>query len=256
MAISMQFFSKPYSGQSNQDILDTLEDILTELQGIATDTDDLETQLSILISKTETGNISLVNIKNVLDSILLNLGNIDANTDGLEALLTSTNTKLQSLIDTQDKELIVWGPVIGCDGMDKYYVRGKIIFDSETNVLIDEVIEYSEDLITWVLNDGDDFISGFEPCEEKPTEYNCIEVAVVDNNNSYTYYGGSCHSLSIAVLNGTGTIKVGDVTYNVSTGYSTAFEATNYIGDYIKVTGTDASSYIVVTCMKYCIGPG
>ena len=30
MAISMQFFSKPYSGQSNQDILDTLEDILAQ----------------------------------------------------------------------------------------------------------------------------------------------------------------------------------------------------------------------------------
>ena len=81
-----------------------LQSILTQTQAINANTDNIEFQLNDLITKVQAGNVTLTDIKNVLNtSILPQLQAINANTDQVETLIGQTNAKLDILSGNTDQ---------------------------------------------------------------------------------------------------------------------------------------------------------
>jgi hypothetical protein len=92
---------------ANEALINTaLNNILNEVINVAANTDTIETKLQTLIDDQLAGNTTLTNIKTVLDNAFIELQNIAANTDTVEALITATNTKLDSLISLESQELV------------------------------------------------------------------------------------------------------------------------------------------------------
>ena len=117
--------------------------IITELQlikaqtiAINWNTDNIETKLDTLISDQLAWNLSLTDIKNtLLNDILPELQDINANTDTVEALITSTNIKLDTLIAELDIEQYETSPIPICvtNGWvsTNWFTFERVQFDSE-----------------------------------------------------------------------------------------------------------------------------
>jgi hypothetical protein len=77
----------------------------------------------------------------------------DCNSDLALTQLQDANTKLQLLVDTEDKELTYTAPTAICVDnagiKTPYVVRQKVVYDSETAAVVSEVPEYSVDGATW-----------------------------------------------------------------------------------------------------------
>ena len=86
---------------SSIDYTNILNDILTQLQAVNANTDQLEADITQLIADVQAGNVTLTAINTSLGDILTEAQAINANTDGIEALITATNNLLQTEFDEQ-----------------------------------------------------------------------------------------------------------------------------------------------------------
>ena len=126
-----------------------LNNILAQTQAINTNTDTIEVKLQYLIDGQIAENLTLTQIQNGISSLLPELQVINANTDQVESLITTTNIKLNSLIAEQDKEYVPVSQTKFHIGATNYYVREIVNFDSETNLEVSRLKEYSSDGVSW-----------------------------------------------------------------------------------------------------------
>ena len=117
----------------------TLADILLELQGLSADLADIK--------------IAVESIDLKLDDVISSLTSIETKLDTLHTDLVGIQDTLNDILAELDHELIITSPTLNCasDGDVKvsFYIREKIVWDSESGTEISKVIEYSYD--------GDDF---------------------------------------------------------------------------------------------------
>lgn len=236
------------TSNTNEALINTaLNDILTEVTAVNANTDTIETSLATLIADQLTGNATLVDIKAVLDNSLLELQGINTNTDTVEALITDTNTKIDTLIAEQDKELIVTTPQIACiDGTTSVFVRTQFVYDSETATLVSEIPQYSTDgILGWTSTAPAGTIVLGACSLAAPTTYNTNSTQIA-TNNVITLTATTYHSVSVAVLSGGVTIDVNGVSFTAPAGYSNSWEADTLLTNAITVTSASAGDVAIV----------
>jgi len=94
-------------------------------------------------------NNDLTNVETLLQQIEDNTDGLEVNTDSLESLVTDTNTKLDTIILQQDKELVYSSAVKANNGTIDFYTREVVVYDSETATEVSRSTEYSTDGNTW-----------------------------------------------------------------------------------------------------------
>lgn len=143
------------------------------------------------------------------------------NLDEVEALIVLTNTKLDTLIAEQDKELVYTTPTKFHIGTDNFYSREKVVYDSETQTEVSRVTEYSTDGVAFTTTApvGTPLIGWYIAPIIAPTAYDTNETQIA-TNNVVTLAANTYHSVSVVVLSGSVTIDVNGVNFAAPTGYS------------------------------------
>lgn len=189
----------------------------------------------------------LTNVENLLQEIDNNTDTLEVNTDTLEALITDTNTKLDTLIAEQDKELVYTSAVKANNGTIDFYTREVVVYDSETATEVSRTTEYSTDGNTWSTTAPAGTISiGWMTAA--PVVYNDEEI--FDVTTAQTFAASTYHSLSFVILTGTADVTVGATTVTgLPTTFSDKYEATTLLTNAITIT-PGAGARIFVTTIK------
>ena len=240
------------SNTNEATIIASLGNILTEVSAVNANTDTIETSLATLIADQLTGNATLVDIKAVLDNSLLELQAINVNTDTVEALITDTNTKLDTLIAEQDKEIVYTAPTKFHIATDNFYSREKIIYDSETQTEVSRVTEYSTDgvLFTTTPPIGVPVIGWYVVPPVTPTLYNNNETIVNTGITPIVLTAATYHSVSVAILTGSATIDNNGVSFVAPVGYSNTWEGSSLLANLITITATNLTDVIIVNTIN------
>lgn len=241
------------TSNTNEALINTaLNDILTQVTAVNANTDTIETSLATLIADQLTGNATLLDIKAVLDNSLLELQAINVNTDTVEALITDTNTKLDTLIAEQDKEIVYTAPTKFHIATDNFYSREKIIYDSETQTEVSRVTEYSTDgvLFTTTPPIGVPVIGWYVVPSVAPTLYNNNETIVNTGITPIVLAATTYHSVSVAILTGSATIDNNGVSFVAPVGYSNTWEGSSLLANLITITATNLTDVIIVNTIN------
>ncbi len=192
-------------------------------------------------------NNDLTNVEALLQQIEDNTDSLEVNTDTLESLVTDTNTKLDTLILQQDKELVYSSAVKANNGTIDFYTREVVVYDSETATEVSRTTEYSTDGNTWSTTAPAGTISiGWMTAA--PVVYNDEEI--FDVTTAQTFAASTYHSLSFVILTGTADVTVGATTVTgLPTTFSDKYEATTLLTNAITIT-PGAGARIFVTTIK------
>lgn len=192
-------------------------------------------------------NNDLTNVEALLQQIEDNTDSLEVNTDTLESLVTDTNTKLDTLIAVQDKELVYTPAVKANNGTIDFYTREVVVYNSETATEVSRTTEYSTDGNTWSTTAPAGTISiGWMTAA--PVVYNDEEI--FDVTTAQTFAASTYHSLSFVILTGTADVTVGATTVTgLPTTFSDKYEATTLLTNAITIT-PGAGARIFVTTIK------
>ena len=230
-------------------ITTALGDILIQVTAVNANTDTIEASLATLIADQLAGNVTLVEIRDVLtNDILTQLQAINANTDTVEALITATNTKLDTLIAELDAEL-VYTPVTKFHiGTVDYYSREVIVYDSETQVEVSRTTEYSADGVAWTATApvGVPVIGWYVAPAVAPTTYDTNLTQVNAGLTPIALAAATYHSVSVVILSGSATIDNNGVSFVAPAGYSNSWEADTLLVNPITITALGATDVFVV----------
>lgn len=190
-------------------------------------------------------NNDLTNIETLLQQIEDNTDGLEVNTDSLEALVTDTNTKLDTIIAEEDKELVYTSAVKANNGTDNFYTREVVVYDSETATEVSRSTEYSLDGNTWSTTVPSGTIT-IGRATVAPTVYNTEEI--FDLTASQTFNANTYHSLSFVILEGTADVTVGTTTVtNLPKTFSDKYEADTLLTNLITIVPAASSRVIVTT---------
>lgn len=255
---------------------DELETLLTTLNQLTLDENnesqvlltDIRTNLQTLIDKLNQpcgGDTIKVDVCNLLPEVAIDTFQItdcDGNNVGTPqevkktVVLNSVTTKIcnvQELADalnTLDIELVYTPSSKFHIGVNNFYSRDKVIYDSQTQSEVSRVTEYSTDGVTFTTTApiGTPLIGWYVA----PTnEYNTEDEILLTAGNSFVMNANEVHSYSISVLgNGTlSTIQIGANTpLPITNGYHKQMEFTNLNIQQVTIScGTGDEIRIILT---------
>lgn len=193
-------------------------------------------------------NNDLTNIETLLQQIEDNTDGLEVNTDSLEALVTVTNTKLDTIILQQDKELVYSSAVKANNGTIDFYTREVVVYDSETGTEVSRATEYSLNGNTWSTTaPSGTIVIGWRSAPAAVT-YNTEEIFNV--TAAQTFAANTYHSLSFVIVEGTADVTVWTTTITgLPKTFSDKYEADQLLANLITITPA-ASSRVIVSTVK------
>lgn len=192
----------------------------------------------------------LTNVETLLQDIENNTDSLEVNTDTLESLITDSNTKLDALIATQDKELVYTPAVKANNGTINFYTREVVVYDSETATEVSRSTEYSTDGNTWSATAPAGTIVIGWMTAAAPTQYNTEEITEIPASGSVTFTAGTYHAIAYTILAGTADVTVGGITVaTLPTSFSDRYEADALLANDVTIV-TSGSGRVIVSTIK------
>lgn len=193
-------------------------------------------------------NNDLTNVEALLQQIEDNTDSLEVNTDTLESLVTDTNTKLDTLILQQDKELVYTPAVKANNWTINLYTREAVVYDSETATEVSRVTEYSIDGNTWSTTaPAWAIVIGRYSTPVVTPVYNTQEHFEVNTFNSpftLSVWSSVPHSLSYTIIEWTADVDIGwNTISNLPEWFSQTYTATNTLSE--DMTFTTAGRVII-----------
>ena len=188
----------------------------------------------------------LTNVENLLQEIDNNTDTLEVNTDTLEALITDTNTKLDTLIAEQDKELVYTSAVKANNGTIDFYTREVVVYDSETATEVSRTTEYSTDGNTRSATAPAGTIVIGWMSAPAATAYNTQTIGEVTGGSTQIFAAGTYHAISYTIIAGTADVTVGATTIStLPTSFSDRYEADELLVNAVSITASASGRVIV-----------
>jgi predicted nucleic acid-binding Zn-ribbon protein len=171
---------------------------------------------------------------------------------------------LQAIKDELNVDLIYSPATKFHIGTTNYYSREVVTYDNETDAELTRTTEYSTDGVVWTTTapSGTALIGWYEAPivsnsyndEEHFAVQGTAAPAPYDANDNEgdtaTFAGGTYHTISILVENGTASVEINGYKVFHKKGYSRFYEATEYYDNDIIVTAETDDAVINITTIK------
>ena len=144
-----------------------LNQIISELQTVDANTDDIEQSLTDINSDTTATTTNTANTVVELQNILTELQDIDANTDGVEQTLTDILAALQTPDLEPTQAIVLPDTCASVDGADSVYLTPVVLFNQITGVFTGKTYFNSNgDEIVGVVTESDPCDCECEDCSD------------------------------------------------------------------------------------------
>lgn len=188
----------------------------------------------------------LTNVENLLQQIDDNTDSLEVNTDTLESLVTDTNTKLDTLIAVQDKELVYTPAVKANNGTIDFYTREVVVYDSETATEVSRTTEYSTDGNTRSTTAPAGTIVIGWMTAPAATAYNTETIVEITGGSTQTFAASTYHAIAYTIIAGTADVTVGATTITaLPTSFSDRYEADELLVNAVSITASGSGRVIV-----------